>query len=158
MIECPVLSAFIMKSALLTTQSTINCWIKLILFNTLGRFFFLLLLLFFFCYMYFVQLHFKSVSLFCIYKQAAASENQLSAKPKAQISYAVTAQLISTFVFVTRILQFLFYLNPQFQASILHLWLYLFVSDLVGNPYYCFSHKAADSLAQVSSSSGSMNK
>ena len=48
--------------------------------------------------MYFVQLHFESVSLFCTYKRAAASENQLSAyaKPKEQISYAVTAQLIST--------------------------------------------------------------
>ena len=41
------------------------------------------------------------------------SENQQSeyAKPKA----AVTAQLISTVVFVTRILQFLFYLNPKFK-------------------------------------------
>ena len=34
-------------------------------------------------------------------------------KPKAQICYAVTAQLISTVDFVTRILQFLSYLNPK---------------------------------------------
>ena len=38
-------------------------------------------------------------------------------KPKAQISYAVTAQLISTFDFVTRILQFLSYLNPKFKDN-----------------------------------------
>ena len=39
------------------------------------------------------------------------------AKTKAQISFAVTAKLISAFVFATRIVQFLFYLNPKFQAS-----------------------------------------
>ena len=36
---------------------------------------------------------------------------------KTQISFAVTAKLISAFVFVTRIVQFLFYLHPKFQAS-----------------------------------------
>ena len=46
------------------------------------------------------------------------------AKTKAQISCAVTAQLISAFVFATRIVQFLFYLNPKFQDSSLLLWLY----------------------------------
>ena len=40
---------------------------------------------------------------------------------------SLSAQLISTFVFVTRILEFLFYLNPKFQASILLLWLYSLV-------------------------------
>ena len=39
------------------------------------------------------------------------------AKTKMQISCAVTAQPISAFVFVTRIVQFLFYLNPKFQDS-----------------------------------------
>ena len=39
------------------------------------------------------------------------------AKTKAQISFAVTAKLISAFVFATRIVQFLFFLNPKFQAS-----------------------------------------
>ena len=46
------------------------------------------------------------------------------AKTKAQISCAVTAQVISAFVFATRIIQFIFYLNPKFQASIHLLWLY----------------------------------
>ena len=39
------------------------------------------------------------------------------AKTKAQISCAVTAQLISAFVFATRIVQSFFCLNPKFQAS-----------------------------------------
>ena len=40
------------------------------------------------------------------------------AKPKAQISYAVTALLISvTVVFVTLILQFLSYLIPKFKDN-----------------------------------------
>ena len=39
------------------------------------------------------------------------------AKTKAQTSFAVTAKLISAFVFATRIVQFLFFLNPKFQAS-----------------------------------------
>ena len=33
---------------------------------------------------------------------------------KAQISFAVTAKLISAFVFATRIVHFLFLLNPKF--------------------------------------------
>ena len=39
------------------------------------------------------------------------------AKTKAQISFAVNAKLISAFVFATRIVQFLFCLNPKLQAS-----------------------------------------
>ena len=48
----------------------------------------------------------------------------------------VTVQLIRAFVFATQIVQFLFFLNPKFQASYHLLWLYTawFVSDLVGNP------------------------
>ena len=44
---------------------------------------------------------------------------QLSAyaKTKMQISFAVTAKLISAFVFATWIVQYLFYLNQKFQAS-----------------------------------------
>ena len=34
-----------------------------------------------------------------------------------QLCSAVTAQLISTFVFITRIVQFLFFLNPKYHAS-----------------------------------------
>ena len=39
------------------------------------------------------------------------------AKTKTQISFAVTTKLISAFVFATRIVQSLFFLNPKFQAS-----------------------------------------
>ena len=46
------------------------------------------------------------------------------AKTKTQISFAVTAKLISTFVFATYLVQFLYYLNPKFQASGHLLWLY----------------------------------
>ena len=46
------------------------------------------------------------------------------AKTKTQISFAVTAKLISAFVFATRIVQSLFFLNPKFQASSHLLWLY----------------------------------
>ena len=47
-----------------------------------------------------------------------------NAKTKTQISFAVTAKLISTFVFATRIVQSLYILNPKFQGSSLLLWLY----------------------------------
>ena len=43
---------------------------------------------------------------------------------KAQISFAVTAKLISAFVFATRMAQFLFYLNPKFEAFCSFLCLY----------------------------------
>ena len=50
---------------------------------------------------------------------AASWENQFYAyaKTKMQISCAVTTQLISAFVFATRIEQSLLFLNPKFQAS-----------------------------------------
>ena len=38
-------------------------------------------------------------------------------KTKTQISFAVTAKLISAFVFAKRIVQFIFFLNPKFQVS-----------------------------------------
>ena len=46
-------------------------------------------------------------------------EHQIFAymKTKAQISCAVTAQLICAFVFTAWIVQLLFFLNPKFQAS-----------------------------------------
>ena len=57
------------------------------------------------------------------------------------------AKLISAFVFATRIVHFLFLLNPKFQVSMLLLGLYQtvfwFVSDLVGNPEDRFSRVAA---------------
>ena len=45
------------------------------------------------------------------------------AKTKTQFSFAVTAKLISGFVFATRIVQSLFFLNPKFQASSHLVWL-----------------------------------
>ena len=45
-------------------------------------------------------------------------------KQMTQISFAVTAKLISAFVFATRIVQSLCFLNPEFQASSHLLWLY----------------------------------
>ena len=46
------------------------------------------------------------------------------AKTKAQISFTVTAKLISTFVFTTWIVQSLYFLSQKFQASSQLLWLY----------------------------------
>ena len=73
-------------------------------------------------------------------------ENQQCAyaKTKTQISFAVTAKLISAFVFATRIVQFLFYLNPKFQASSSFLCLYRPVSVRpVRKPHCWFSHETA---------------
>ena len=63
------------------------------------------------------------------YKWAASWENQQSAyaKTKTQISFAVTAKLISASVFATWIVQSLPFLNTKFQASSHHLWLYSLV-------------------------------
>ena len=57
---------------------------------------------------------------------AASWESQLFAyaKTKTQISFAVTAKLICAFVFPTRMVQSLCFLNPKFQASSHHLWLF----------------------------------
>ena len=46
------------------------------------------------------------------------------AKTKTQISFAVTAKLISAFVFATWLVQFLYFLNTKIQASSHLLWLY----------------------------------
>ena len=43
---------------------------------------------------------------------------------RRSISFAVTAKLISAFVFATRIVHFLFFQNPKFQATSLLLCLY----------------------------------
>ena len=50
---------------------------------------------------------------------AATWENRIFAyaKTKTQISFAVTAKLISAYVFATRIVQSLSFLNTKFQAS-----------------------------------------
>ena len=67
------------------------------------------------------------------------------AKTKTQISFAVTAKLISAFVFATQIVQSLYFLNTKFPASSHLVWLYTawFVWDLVGNPEDRFSHNEA---------------
>ena len=62
------------------------------------------------------------------------------AKTEAQISCAVTAQLISAFVFATQVVQSFDFLNPKFQASSYTARL---VSDMVGNSEDWFSgHEA----------------
>ena len=63
---------------------------------------------------------------------------------KAQISCAVTAQLICTFVFATQIVHLLFYLNPKILASSLFLRLYRLVCAVPGQKTHCwFSHEVA---------------
>ena len=57
---------------------------------------------------------------------------------------AITAKLISAFVFATRIVHFLFYLNPKFQDSSSFLCLYRSVCVRPGRKPHCwFSHEAA---------------
>ena len=56
---------------------------------------------------------------------AATWENLIFAyaKTKTQISFAVTLKLISVFVYATRIVQSLFFLNPKFQVPSHLQWL-----------------------------------
>ena len=62
----------------------------------------------------------------------------------SQISFAVTAKLLSAFGFATRIEQFLFYLNPKFQDSSSFLCSYSSVCVRpVRKPHCWFSHEAA---------------
>ena len=65
----------------------------------------------------------------CVYHLSRIVRNRyfLYAKTKTLISFAVTAKQISAFVFATRIVQSLYYLNPKFQASNHLLWLYSLV-------------------------------
>ena len=70
---------------------------------------------------------------FCIY-----------AKTKTQISFTVTAKLISAFVFTTQIVQSLYFLNSKFQASSHLLRLYSPVCVGPGRkPEHRFSHNEA---------------
>ena len=79
------------------------------------------------------------------YNWATSWENQCFAyAKKTQISFAVTAKLISAFVFATWIVQCLYFLNTKFQASSHLQWLYSLVCVRLGqNPYCWFSHVAA---------------
>ena len=77
---------------------------------------------------------------------AASWENQRSAyaKTKTQISFAVTAKLISAFVISTWIVQYLYFLSTKFQASSHLQWLHSMVCVRPGqNPHCWFSHVAA---------------
>ena len=66
------------------------------------------------------------------------------AKTKTQISFAVTAKLISAFVFATQIVQSLYFLKLKFQASSHLLWLYSTVCVRPGgNPEDRFSQNEA---------------
>ena len=47
------------------------------------------------------------------------TNNLHNVKTKTQISFAVTTKLISSFLFATQIVHFLFFLNPKFEASFL---------------------------------------
>ena len=81
---------------------------------------------------------------------AAPWENQQSAyaKTKTQNSFAVTAKLISAFVFATRIVQSLYFLNTKFHASSCFLCLYSPVCvGPVRKPHCWFSHEAAHLFA-----------
>ena len=63
---------------------------------------------------------------------------------------AVTAKLISAFVFATQIVQFLFYLNPKFQDSSSFLCLYRPVCvGPVRKPHCWFSHEAAHNYSSL---------
>ena len=65
-------------------------------------------------------------------------------KQRRRSAFAVIAKLIRAFVFATKIVQSLYFLNPKFQVSS-HLsgCTARFVSDLVGNPEDWFSHNEA---------------
>ena len=56
-------------------------------------------------------------------------------KTKRQVSYTVTAQLISAFVFATQIEQFLYFLNLKFfkPLAIFYCCTVPFLLDMVGN-------------------------
>ena len=64
---------------------------------------------------------------------------------KPAFAYEKTKAQISAFVFASRIVQSLNFLNPKFQASsyIFYGCTARFVSDLVGNPEDGFSHNEA---------------
>ena len=75
------------------------------------------------------------------------------AKTKAQISFAVKTKLTSAFVFGTRIVQFLFFLNPKFAASSHLLCLHsLICVRPVRKPHCLFSHDAAHFIIRFLSS------
>ena len=84
-----------------------------------------------------------SIGFECTHSVRKPDEIFAYAKTKTQISCAVTAQLISAFVFATPIVSFLLYLYPKFQDSIFCGCTGWFVSDLVRNLKDRFSRVAS---------------
>ena len=73
--------------------------------------------------------------------------SRLVGKPTICICENKGADQLRAFVFATRIVQFLFYLNPKFQASSSFLSLYRSICDgPVRKPHCWFSHEAAQIL------------
>ena len=73
-----------------------------------------------------------------------SSHKLLDGKMLVLISFAVTAKLTSVFVFATWIVQFLYFVNPKFQASSHRLCLYSPVCvGSVRKPHCWFSNEAA---------------
>ena len=71
-------------------------------------------------------------------------QQSAKAKTKTQISFAVTTKLLNTFVFATWKIQFLFFLNPKFQAFSCLLCFYSPVCVRpVRKPHCWFSHEVA---------------
>ena len=69
-----------------------------------------------------------------------------------QISFAVTAELISAFVFNIWIVQFFYFLNPNFPASSLYIFCACtarFVSDLFGKHIVVFLIPSSNHLSPV---------
>ena len=89
---------------------------------------------------------------FCICGNKGADQLR-GKKTKTQINFAVTAKLISAFVFATQthVVQSVCFLNPKSHVSSHLLWLYspVFMSDLVGNPEDRFSHNEAHLICML---------
>ena len=79
--------------------------------------------------------------------------SRLMRKPKICIGENKHADHISAFIFATRIVQSLFFLNPKFHASSLLMWLYsLICVRPVRKPYCWFSHETAHFIPILASS------
>ena len=83
------------------------------------------------------QMYFLVTAFHNINEPPHGKTNNLHMRKQRRRSASRFAKLISAFVFATRIVQFLFYLNPKFQASSSFLCLYspdLFGNHIVGFP------------------------
>ena len=92
--------------------------------------------------------------------RAVSWENQrfVYEKTKMQISFAVTAKLISAFVLGIWIVQYLYFLNTKFQTSSHLQWLYKLVSVRPGqNPQRWFSHGTARNRQKLMRTKGQLS-